>query len=80
MRTVNVYAAKTKLSSLLDDAERGEEIVITRSGRPVAKLVPYRASRKARTLGRLEGKIRIAADFDAPLPPEILADFEDGSR
>lgn len=76
MSTVNVYTAKAKLSSLLDRAETGEEVVITRNGRPVARLVPYRARRATRKLGALKGKIRIGADFDAPLPPDLLAEFE----
>lgn len=76
MRTVNVYAAKAKLSSLLDQAEKGEEVVITRNGRPVAKIVPYRERKEPRQLGRLKGKIRIAADFDAPLPDDLLDELE----
>jgi prevent-host-death family protein len=76
MIEVNVYAAKTQLSKLLDRAERGEEIVITRNGRPVAKLVPARASAKPRKLGKLKGKIKISPDFDAPLPDDLLRAFE----
>lgn len=73
---VSVYAAKTQLSKLLDRAEQGEEIVITRSGRPVAKLVPYRRAKTPRKLGGLRGKIRVSKDFDSPLPEEIIDDFE----
>jgi prevent-host-death family protein len=73
---VNVYAAKTNLSRLIDRAERGEEIVITRNGRPVAKLVPATTSQKPRKLGTLKGRIRIRRDFDAPLPDELLDAFE----
>jgi len=75
---VSVYAAKTHLSRLLDRAARGEEIVITRNGKPVARLVPVEQRRAPRKLGALRGKIRVAADFDAPLPKEILALFEGG--
>jgi antitoxin (DNA-binding transcriptional repressor) of toxin-antitoxin stability system len=50
--------------------------VITRHGKPVAKLVPIKATRTQRKLGRLRGKIRIAADFDAPLPGAGLDAFE----
>ena len=74
---VSVYAAKTHLSRLLDRAARGEEVVITRNGKPVARLAPVR--RAPRKLGALRGKVRVAADFDAPLPKEILALFE-GTR
>ena len=73
---VNVYAAKTHLSRLLDRAARGEEVVITRHGKPVAKLVAAQGPAAPRKLGALRGKIRVAADFDAPLPEDVLALFE----
>lgn len=73
MSAVNVHEAKTHLSRLLDRVSRGEEIVIARSGDPVAKLVPY--TPPPREPGRLKGKIRIAPDFDAPLPEEIARAF-----
>ena len=76
---VNVYAAKTHLSRLLDRAARGEEVVITRHGKPVARLTPVEQRRAPRKLGALRGKVRVAADFDAPLPKDILALLE-GSR
>jgi len=74
--TINVYQAKTQLSRLLDRAAAGEEIVITRHGRPVARLGPVRETRQARKLGSMRGRIRMRKDFDAPLPEEILAAFE----
>jgi prevent-host-death family protein len=73
---VSVYAAKTQLSRLLDRAAAGEEIVITRSGRPIARLVPVSRGGARRKLGRLRGKIRVSADFDAPLPDDLLNEFE----
>jgi prevent-host-death family protein len=73
---VSVYAAKTHLSRLLDRAAKGEEVVITRNRRPVAKLVPIGTARTPRRLGALRGKIRVAKDFDAPLPSEVLDAFE----
>ena len=73
---VNIYAAKTQLSPLVDRAGAGEEVIITRHGRPVARLVPASDKSKPRKLGILAGKIRVASDFDAPLPEEILASFE----
>ena len=73
---VSVYDAKTNLSRLLDRAANGEEIVITRNGRPVAKLVPAVAARRPRKLGVLEGRIRIGKSFDAPLPDDVLDAFE----
>jgi len=73
---VSVYDAKTNLSRLLDRAAGGEEVVITRNGRPVAKLVAATAARKPRTLGVLKGRIRIRKTFDAPLPDDVLNAFE----
>jgi prevent-host-death family protein len=76
MKTVNVHEAKTHLSRLLARVERGEEIVIARGGRPVARLLPYDQPAQRRLLGQDRGKVWIADDFDAPLPDDILADFE----
>jgi prevent-host-death family protein len=73
---VSVYDAKTNLSRLLDRAAGGEEIVITRNGRPVAKLVAATPRRKRRTLGVLKGRIRVKKDFDASLPDDMLDAFE----
>ena len=77
---VSIYEAKTRLSHLVDRALRGQEVVITRHGRPVARLVAATAPRRPRRLGALRGKIRMAADFDAPLPPDLLALFEGETR
>lgn len=77
MTTVNVHAAKTHFSKLLDQAAAGEEIIIAKAGKPVAKLVPLTpADRPKRKLGALTGKLIIPDDFDAPLPDDILALFE----
>jgi prevent-host-death family protein len=78
--TVSLYEAKTRLSHLVDRALRGDQVVITRHGRPVARLVPAAPPRKPRRLGVLRGKIRVAADFDAPLPNDLLVLFEGGHR
>lgn len=72
MTTVTMQEAKTHLSQLLDRAADGEEIVIAKSGKPVAKLVAL--ARQERRPGRLKGRIRLSADFDA-LPEEIAAAF-----
>lgn len=64
---VNVHAAKTHLSRLLERVEAGEEITLARAGRPVAMLVPYRA-RQPRVLGLWKGRVWISPDFDDPLP------------
>jgi antitoxin (DNA-binding transcriptional repressor) of toxin-antitoxin stability system len=55
---------------------RGEEVIITRNGRPVAKLVAATPLRKPRKLGLLKGRIRLGKDFDAPLPGDVLDAFE----
>lgn len=75
MAEVGVHEAKTKLSQLLRRVAGGEEIVITRSGEPVAKLVPARSRRK-RVLGYDVGRFHIPEDFDAPLPDGVLTEFE----
>jgi len=76
MRTVNLHAAKTHLSRLVEDAAAGEEIIIAKAGRPVARLCPLAAPAGKRKLGSLEGKLRIPDDFDAPLPDWLLDAFE----
>lgn len=74
--TVNTHEAKTHLSRLLKRVEAGEEVVIARGGKPIARLVPYTQPRPARVPGRAKGLIWVSDDFDAPLPPEIQAFFE----
>ena len=78
MRTVNIHAAKTHLSRLVEEAAAGTEIIIAKAGTPRAKLVPLTAGsgRNERRLGLLAGRLSIPEDFDAPLPADILDDFE----
>ena len=76
MRTVNIHAAKTHLSRLVEDAAAGEEIIIAKAGKPLARLCPLAQPPKRRVLGRLRGKLIVPDDFDAPLPDEILDLFE----
>ncbi|MDP9120731.1 MAG: type II toxin-antitoxin system Phd/YefM family antitoxin [Acidobacteriota bacterium] len=78
MEDVNIHDAKTHFSALLRRVAAGEEIVISRAGKPVARLVPLAAPRQPRELGRHRGEIWTAGDFDAPLPPDLLAAFEGG--
>ena len=75
MRTVNIHAAKTQLLRLVDDAAQGEEIIIAKAGKPVARLVPL-AGTPQNAFGTLAGKIYVSEDFDAPLPDDILDAFE----
>lgn len=72
---VSLYQAKTHLSSLIERAADGEEFVITKSGKPKARLVPLDDLRPMRKPGRGRGQWRVADDFDAPLPEGLLADF-----
>lgn len=72
---INIYDAKSQFSRLVDRAAAGEEVVIARHGRPVARLVPYRTTRSVRRLGQFRNQVRMAPDFDE-LPPDLLAGFE----
>lgn len=73
MAIFNVHDAKTHLSRLLERVAEGEEVIIAKSGRPVAKLVKIAV--EPRRPGRLEGRIRVGSNFDEPLPAEILSAF-----
>ena len=68
MKTVNVHAAKTHLSRLLERAHAGEEIVIAKSGEPYARLVPLQERQPKRQPGTLKGLVALGADFFEPLP------------
>jgi prevent-host-death family protein len=76
MYTVNIHKAKTHLSKLVDAVMQGEEIIIAKSGKPAAKLVPITKSKPKRKPGALKGKIKMAKDFNAPLPDDLLKQFE----
>lgn len=72
----NMHDAKTHLSRLAERAANGEEIIIARNGRPLARLMPLERSRKPRKLGFWKGAVWMSEDFDAPLPPQIQRYFE----
>ena len=80
METVQLHEAKARLSELVDRAQSGEEVVISRHGRAVAKLVGYAPKRARRLGGVLRGKIKFHKGWDDPLPEEILAYFEGRGR
>ena len=80
MKMVNIHAAKTHLSRLVDQAAAGEEIIVAKAGKPLAKLVPFTKPKVVRRAGVLRGRIRIADDFDAPLPDDVLDGFEGRSK
>jgi prevent-host-death family protein len=65
---MNIHEAKTHLSRLVDEAVRGEEVIIARSNRPLVKLVPVAEARPPRRLGTAAGRVKIEKDFDEPLP------------
>ena len=72
--TVNIHDAKTRLSSLIARAEAGEEIIIARANRPVARLVPIRETKVQRRLGEAKGLVEISPDFD-DLPDDFMEHF-----
>jgi prevent-host-death family protein len=71
----NISETKAEISALVAAVEKGEEVLISRAGKPVARIVAYKGATQPRKPGALKGKIQISEDFDAPLPPEILAGF-----
>jgi prevent-host-death family protein len=75
-KMVNIHEAKTHLSRLLTLVMAGEEVIIAKAGKPVARLVPIGERPKARKPGSASGQITIASDLEAPLPDEILKGFE----
>lgn len=76
MQIINIHDAKTQLSKLIEAVAQGEEIVIARAGKPAAMLVPMPAPKTVRKPGAMKGKIKIATDFDNPLPDDLQAAFE----
>jgi len=75
LTTVNIHQAKTHFSRLISRVQQGEEIVISKSGQPVARIVPEPGPRKPRQPGSAKGEFIIHDDFDAPLPSEVLQGF-----
>ena len=75
-RTVNVHEAKTHLSRLLEEVRQGEEVVIAKAGKPVARLIAVTERRKRRQPGSAKGQIWIVEDFDTPPPGDIQTFFE----
>jgi prevent-host-death family protein len=77
MRIVNIHAAKTHLSRLVESVADGEEIIIAKAGKPVARLCPIEKPKARRVLGLLDGKLHLPDDIDDPLPDDVLASFEE---
>lgn len=80
MSVVNIHEAKTHFSKLIEKVSAGEEVIIAKAGKPVAKLVPITSSGPTPKPGLLKGKMKIYDNFDDPLPEELLAAFEGRSH
>jgi prevent-host-death family protein len=79
MSQINIHQAKSQLSRLVERAASGEEIIIAKAGKPVARLTAIeKRTRRTRRPGGLKGRLWVADDFDAPLSPEELAHWYDG--
>jgi prevent-host-death family protein len=76
MESVNIYEAKTRLSQLVDKAAAGEDVVHSRNGKPLVRITALTLPKRRIKYGVLKGKFKIPADFDDPLPAEVLAEFE----
>jgi len=77
-KIVNMHEAKTTLSRLVADAVAGDEIILAKAGKPIVRLVPVAQKKKPRKLGIWKGKVKLADDFDAPLPADLLDLFYNG--
>jgi prevent-host-death family protein len=73
---VNIHEAKTNFSRLLAQVGKGEEVIISKAGKPIARLIPFEEKPKRRVAGSGKGRIEVADDFDASLPESILNQFE----
>ena len=73
---VNIHEAKTQLSRLIEHTQSGQEFIIAKAGKPVARLTPIERGKPPRRLGLLDGQIRVPDDFNAPLPEAVLDAFE----
>lgn len=78
MKKVNIYEAKTRLSQLVEAAAAGNDVVIAKAGRPVARLTRLEKKPSKRRLGLLDGRFRIPDDFNRPLPEDLVRAFEEG--
>jgi prevent-host-death family protein len=75
-KTVNIHEAKTHFSRLVEEAAAGREIIIARAGKAVARLVPLAEKPAPKRFGLLKGQFRVPTDFNAPLDPQSIRDFE----
>ena len=77
-RSINICEAKTRLSKLVDQAAAGQDVLICRAGKPVARLTRLKEAKRVVRFGLLKGSVKVSKDFDAPLPKELQAQFEGG--
>ncbi len=80
MKSVNVHEAKTHFSKLLARVEKGHQVLISRAGKPVARLVPQSERQRAPVFGADRGTFVVPEDFDAPIPDDVLASFDGRDR
>ena len=78
MQQLNIYEVKTHLSKLVDQAHNGETIIIAKSGKPWAKIIPFDTPKKQFKFGTMKGKIKVSDDFNELLSDEIINLFEQG--
>lgn len=76
MKIFNIHEAKTHFSKIITQVEIGEEIIIAKAGKPVAKLIPIREKPKSRISGTAKAKITLTEDFESPLPEDFVQEFE----
>ncbi len=76
MEQVNIYEAKTHFSKYVEQAESGNDVIIARGGKQVARLTSIASKKNPVRFGVLKGRVQVTADFDEPLPDEVLAGFE----
>lgn len=76
MHTVNIHEAKTHLSAILKRVESGEDIVIAKAGKPIARISPISVSSGGRQPGSAKGKVVMSKGFMEPLPEDLLKEFE----
>lgn len=79
MLTINIHEAKTHLSRFIEKAAAGEEIIIAKAGKPIAKLVPLHSLPSPRILGMFKGQLNVPEDFDAALPKDVAMLFQSRS-
>ena len=76
METVSIYEAKTRFSQLVEKAAAGEDVIVSRHGKPIVRITRLAEGRPHVRFGVLAGQVRVDDDFDAPLPDEVQAGFE----